>query len=246
MHNTVVDPSSDEKSESAPESEPQADEETPAAINTDDYLTEQEYERQAEQDRQENPQFYTWVDEQGHVRNQGVPQADESEEAQEPSLLNVTDHTLVKPLRLRAAVQNAGCCQSYSGFFKQTLVAEKSYVFTKPQFSQHFYTQSGNQPAWFFNLPAFDPTENSAAPVLKLRLRGTDQPLALVALDQHWQPLYAIGALQSQYYPETWRTVAMHESLLSVADAEVTSVIVYFPQGVENTANLEVFWLPQP
>ena len=224
VHNTLVDPSA----KKAPKNSPR--------INKKEFMSEQEFEQQSAKDRADNPEFYTWVDEQGRIRNQAVPQVDVTVDNDE--LLpqpQVTDHTLIAPVRLSIETQVAGCCQSYAAFFKETLAPFKSRVFSKPQFSQLFYTQSGNKPAWFFTLPSFKIDNPEKEPLLKLRLRDTDQPLAFIALNKELQPLYAFTSLQSQYSPATWRTVAMHETLISVVDEEVRAVIVYFPQGVENT-----------
>ncbi len=240
VHNTLINPSS--KNKSKDESKIESSKSSP--INTEEFLTEEEFERQSKKDRSDSPEFYTWVDEHGRVRNQAVPQVEVTVEKDDEYQPQVTDHTLVLPLRLRSDIQQAGCCQSYSMFFKEPLAAFKSRVFSKPQFSHNFYTQSGNKPAWFFKLSDFKLDNESLEPVLKLRLRDTDKPMAFIALNKDWQPLYAIPELKPQYYSATWRTVAMHETLISVADEEVSAVIVYFPQGVENTANLEVLWLP--
>lgn len=213
--------------------------------NADDYLSEEDYERQTKQDRKDNPEFYTWVDEQGRVRNQAVThvEATTTEDAEQQSL--VTDHTLVPPLRVSMGVQNASCCQNYASLFKITLTPLKSTVFSKPQFGQSFFTQTGNKPAWFFMLSEFKLNDDEQAePVLRLRLRDTDNPMALIALNKDFQPLYSIAELEPQYHAATWRTVAMHETLVGIVDEEVRAVIVYFPQGVENKANLEVQWLP--
>ena len=236
VHNTLIDPTSKKETKKSASKL--------APVDTNEYMTEEDYERQAEKDRSENPSFYTWVDEQGRIHNQAVPQVEVSVDEEVEFQPQVTDHTLVPPLRLRSDVQNASCCQSYAAFFKEPLTAFKSRMFSKPQFSNHFYTRSGNKPAWFFRLPAFKLDEEGTDPVLKLRLRDTDKPMAFVALNKAWQPLYAVTKVESKYFPATWRTVAMHETLISIADEDVYAFIVYFPQEVENTANLEVLWLP--
>lgn len=236
VHNTLVNPSS--KKESTKESSKSP------SINTKEFLTEEEFEKQTDKDRSESPEFYTWVDEQGRVRNQEVRQVEVTIDNDDEYQQQVTDHTLVPPMRLRIDIQNASCCQSYSNYFKSTLVPLKSQVFSKPQFSHHFYTQSGSKPAWFFKIPAVSLDDEGLEPVLKLRLRDTDKPMAFIALNKDWQPLYAIPVLEPQYHPSTWRTVAMYETLIAVVDDEVSAVIVYFPEGVENTANLEAIWLP--
>src|SRR5690554_2177492 len=222
---------------------------TPAKVspveNAEEYLTEEEFEKKAAQERKDNPQFYTWVDEQGRIRNSAVPSTEVVVTSSEDTFeQQVTDHTLVSPLRVNQTVTNSGCCQNYKANFKDNLTKTKPRVFTKPQFSNSFYTQDGGKPAWFFNLPNFNLENTDKEPLLRLRLRDTDQPLALIALNKDYQPLYYIHELEPQYFPETWRTVAMHETLISVADEDVHAVIVYFPLGVENKANLEVQWLP--
>lgn len=236
VHNTLIDPSSKKETKKSASKL--------APVDTNEYMTEEDYERQAEKDRSENPGFYTWVDEQGRIHNQAVPQVEVSVDEDVEFQPQITDHTLVPPLRLHSDVQNASCCQSYASFFKEPLVAFKSRMFSKPQFSNHFYTQSGNKPAWFFQLPTFKLDEEGVDPVLKLRLRDTDKAMAFIALNNAWQPLYAITELESKYYSSTWRSVAMHETLITIADEDVHALIVYFPQGVENTANLEALWLP--
>src|SRR5690554_3413326 len=90
VHNTLINPSAQD--------EQQDDSSNSSLVNPDEYLTEEEFEQQSKQDRSENPEFYTWVDEHGRVRNQAVPQVNVTVEEDDDFSPLVTDHTLVQPL----------------------------------------------------------------------------------------------------------------------------------------------------
>src|SRR5690554_7148662 len=93
VHNTLIDPTSKKESKKSASKLP--------PVDTNEYMTEEDYERQAENDRSENPSTHTWVDEQGRIHNQAVPKVDVRIDEEVEFQPQVTDHTLVPPLRLR-------------------------------------------------------------------------------------------------------------------------------------------------
>src|SRR5690554_6371693 len=91
---------------------------TPAKVspveNAEEYLTEEEFEKQAAQEGKHNPQFETWVDEHGRIRNSAVPSTEVVvTPSEDPFEHQVSDHTLVSPTCLNQTVTISGCCQNY-------------------------------------------------------------------------------------------------------------------------------------
>lgn len=214
-----------------------------ASTADEPYLSEEEFAAEQQRQREEKPPFFTWVDGEGRLRSEPVPQGNAA--AAEVAAARLSDHTLLPALRVSEALRQSGCCQAYQTHASRPLRPEKSVLFSRPQASPAFHTRQGDVPAWYIQMPLTMP-EAGAEPLLSLRLRGSAEASvpALIALDEHWQPLHFIPRLQLQYYPENWHSVAMRESLVAVVDRAVRAVIVYFPAGVSEQATLEVEWRP--
>ncbi len=208
--------------------------------STTDYLTEDEFAAEQERQRQERPPFFTWIDAEGRLRNETVPQVDVV--VSDSAEMNVTDHTLLPPLRVSDAVRDSGCCGRYRGYFRELLQPYKPVLFSRPELAMPLATKAGDRPAWYWQVPAWPVSDDH--PVLQLRLRGEQVPMALIALDEQWLPLHFIPRLVVQSRDATWKSVAYEETLISVADPAVRAFILYFPQSVGGKATLEVEWRP--
>lgn len=210
----------------------------------DDFLTEEELQEKLTKEKADNPPFFTWIDAQGRLQSQEIPQVDI--EVEELTQLQAADHSLLPPLRVATEIRDAGCCAQYSHLFKEMISEYDSVVFSQPQMSVPFKTRSGGKPAWYFRLTG---DNGVARRTLKLYLRGTDKPeegaapAALIALNKQLQPLYFIPQLITQRYLSTWRSEAYRESLISILDAEVSAFIIYFPESVPSSASLQVEWV---
>lgn len=232
IHNSIKPPS--EKPVASPPA---------SAAQENDYLTEEELQEKLAKDNADNPPFYTWIDAQGRLQSQEIPQV--NIEVDELNQLQVADHSLLPPLRLAAEIRDGGCCARYGYLFKEIIPEYDSVVFSQPQMSVPFKTRSGDKPAWYFRL-ADNGGDTQRA--LSLYLRGTDKPegtaeVALIALNKQLQPLYFIPQLTSQSYLSTWRSEAYRESLVSILDTEVSAFIIYFPESVPASASLQVEWV---
>ena len=77
-------------------------------------------------------------------------------------------------------------------------------------------------------------------PELSLRLQAKPSSIGLLALDENYLPLYYLAHLQMKSYPQTWRSLAMQESVIAVADAQVRYFIMFFPEGAKDNAQIEL------
>ncbi|MCD8524189.1 MAG: hypothetical protein LRY72_18300 [Saccharospirillaceae bacterium] len=235
IHNTPKPPSESSKALPQPEAEPQAD----------NFLTEEQFQQTLEKDRSENPPFFTWIDAYGRLQSQEIPQI--SIEVEEVAKLQAADHALLPPMRVSGHIRDSGCCVRYQNFFKDNIPEYKSVLFSQPHMSVPFKTRSGDKPVWYFRLAEAASAAVSESRILKLHLRNTDgsegeAPLAVIALNTQWQPLYFIPQVVTQRYLSTWRSSAYRESLISISDADVSAFIVYFPHTVPASATLQVEW----
>ncbi len=238
IHNTL-------KSESEsknPKKTPQATGQKSSSVAEDTYLTEDEFAAVQERVRREQPPFYTWIDAEGRLRYETIPQPSEEAQAAAADDVLVSDHTLLPGWRVSDAVRNSGCCGLYQAYFQEELKPFKPVLFSRVDLSAPLRTQTGERPAWYFRLPEISP--DAEDPVLRLRLRDTDAPLALIALDAQLQPLHFIPQVERQLTEATWKAVAFYESLISIADKDVQAFILYFPAGAPARANLEVEYRP--
>lgn len=214
-----------------------------AGQETQTYLTEEALKEQQEQDRKERPPFYTWTDGQGQLRSEVIPdgQAETSESSAEAA---VTDHTLLPSLRLPGR-ENIACCSEFQSRFKKRLEPLKSILFSRPQQAELMPTKSGLQPAWYVKAPNYQlDWQGEHFPVLSVRVRGNEQPLSMIVLDAHYRPLHYLENMHSQLQPETWHSVAYHESLISIADESAYAFIFYFATPATHTTSIEVKWHP--
>lgn len=207
------------------------------------FLTEEALEEQQLKDRQERPAFYTWTDGQGQLRSEFIPEGSNETTAADDDL-DVTDYTLLASFRMPEREQIA-CCDEFKSRFKQQLEPLKSLVLRRPQQAELMPTKAGLKPAWYVIAPT--KSSNLTAedfPVLSLKVRDTSAPLSMIVLDQNYQPLHYLADMRSQLQPETWRSVAYYESLISIADNSAYAFIFYFAESVTNTSTIEVKWLP--
>ncbi len=202
------------------------------------YLSEDELQEKLRQEQQAHKPFYIWVDEQGVVHNQETPQGEEPGEKDDARDI-LTDHTLIPPLRVSAAIRNAGCCQEYRKAFHVSTGSYEPLLLQRAQAGIPFRTSSGNRPAWYFtfrNYPA------SGAATLTLKLRRTTDRLSLIALGENLKPLYYLPEVRFQLQAETWAYEAYRESVITIQDQALRAVILYFPDGAPNAATAEVEW----
>lgn len=220
-----------------------AESKTESAKSEDVFLSEKALQEKQEQERQEHPPFYTWTDGQGRLRSEPLPFVDPQTRIDDTGL-DVTDYTLLASLRMPQRDQIT-CCAQFQGRFKERLIELKSSVFSRPQHTELMPTKEGLKPAWYANAPRYKLDHLSEHyPVLNIKVRGTDRPLSMIALDSQYRPLHYLSAMRSQLQPETWRSVAYHESLISIADESVYAFIFYFSEPVATSTTLEVKWLP--
>ncbi len=244
IHNTVKPASETSKPPVTPAAEQQ----------TDDFLTEEEFQKKLAKDKEDNPPFFTWIDAQGRLQSQEIPQL--NIEVEELSQLQSADHSLLPPLRVAANIRDSGCCLRYQHIFKDTIPEYKSVLFSQVQLSVPFKTRSGDKAAWYFRLPessllSSERSSEKSLPEprrLTLHLRDNDglqgpAPVALIALDKQLQPLYFIPQLITQSYLSTWRSSAYQESLINILDADVSAFIIYFPQSAPASVSLQVEWV---
>lgn len=228
---------------SRPQTEREAETDKPSRPPVDNaaesrYLSEDELQKKLQQERQQHKPFYVWVDEQGVVHNQETLQGTASDKETDDQEV-LTDHTLIPPLRVSAAIRNAGCCQEYRNAFHVSSSRYEPLLLQRAEAGIPFRTSSGQRPAWYFTLRNF-PASGEA--MLSLRLRRSTDRLALIALGENLKPLYYLPEVRFQLQAETWSHEAYREAVISVQDKALRAVILYFPDGTSNAATAEVEW----
>lgn len=213
----------------------------PKELSRDDFQSEEEFIAAEQQFKQDHPPFYTWVDGEGRLRSERIPDGEAPKVVLEDHL--VTDHTLLPHDRVGDLLNDFECCQPYEGFFKERLKPLKGVMFNRPQFAPFLKTPDGNFHAWFVYLPSVL-INGDKLPHLRLRLRESDDELAVLVLDKNLAPLHLIPQLERQYFAATWKSIPMYETLIAVADPDVHALIIYFPAQTSSKTTLEVEWRP--
>lgn len=232
IHNTLKTTPADNSQSDSPEKNP--------ASEHDEFLTEEEFTRQKEQDAKDNPPFYIWIDSLGQRHSELMtPEQVEAEEAAQSqnnvSSEKIIDHALIPPLRLPDSVRSGSCCRSYAAFFRELLEPEDSVLFTLNSTDGLFRAGDEAVPAWYFKT-----TASKSRKYLNLKLRHSRNSLSVIAVDAQYRPLHHIQELSFQDHPETWAYVAYRESLVEINDPDVAGFIVVFPYGYDAKATLEV------
>lgn len=218
-------------------SSPILEKSAPKAPSEQAFQSEEELNQELEQERKDKPAFFTWIDGQGQLRYQLIPNI-ESEKAAptDNPLEQTTNHTLLASLR-NAKNWEGQCCEQYLALFKPKLQGKKPLVLSQLAHNKKFL----GQPAAYFSLPEFS-LSNAEPPILSLRLYGEKARVGLVALDAEGKMLHFIAQLQGQEHPATWRKIASQESLISLADTQVRYMVLFFANEPSAKAQLEVLW----
>lgn len=205
------------------------------------FLSEEEFEKQQAKDNAERPAFFTWIDGQGRLESQPIA-APKEVDTQALGNEQITNHQLLPSERLTNLPEPAACCAQYRAQFKP-LLAFKAQSIRNPQLSTPLRTEQGGVPAWYWSVANFHLGEQKL-PELTLRLWHSQAPMGLLALDENYLPLYYLERLQVKNHPQTWRSLALQESVIAVADAQVRYFIVFFPEGAKDNAQIELEWKP--
>lgn len=210
-------------------------------LSRDDFQSEEEFIAAERKFKEDHPPFYTWVDGEGRLRSEPLPTGEAPKVVLEDQL--VTDHTLLPHERVGDLLSDFDCCQQYDTLFKERLKPLKGVMFNRPQFAPFLKTPDGDFHAWFVRLPAVQ-VQGEKLPHLRLRLRESEDELAVLVVDKQLAPLYLIPQLERQYFAATWKSIPMYETLIGVADPDVHALIIYFPDQASSKTTLEVEWRP--
>lgn len=238
VHNTAIERTSEvQSSDERPDVPTTENIQDGLRIDGEQYLTEEQFEEQAERDKQNNPPFFTFIDERGQVRSQEI--IDTQIEVEEVVVPATYDHVLAPPFRVTERMSQS-CCSRYQSYFKELVPAEKSVLFSGFLNTVPISTRFGPKKAWYFRLD-----EPSDFRVLELKLRSRQLPVDMVSLvlaNASFQALYFVPVLSVIEKEATWSGQASADSLIKIEDDAVSSVIVYFPENAAESASLEVNW----
>lgn len=245
IHNSLVSREPEEKSDAGKQNDGVSEQvqdiknKVPSlSADKNEYLTEEQFAQKLEQDKVDNPPFFTYVDEAGQVRNQVI--IDSQIEVEELDAPVSYDHIYAPPFRVSDKMAKQ-CCNRYRSYFKERIPAEKSVLLSGFLNTIPISTRFGPKQAWYFKL-----TNPSDFRILQLKLRQNDQistsPIAMILADRQFDALYFAPELSMISNDGSWFGQPSRNALLKIDDPEVMSVIVYFPENAPVGASLEVNW----
>jgi len=203
VHNTPVPTNSEENKSTADSSAQQQG-----------FLTEDEFNAEAERKKQENPAFYTWTDAEGRVVNSVKPEVLVEFTEQEV----VADFVFAPPFRLPPVITEGKCCaqyqQAFSGDIQRTQVINKSSFFYKTLDGEYpaAYLKLKKQPGWF---------------ALKLFGLDDEKTIELVLLNEAFKPIYLASRLSPLKVDETWSHHGYKKLILELNDAEAQYLVLF-------------------
>lgn len=188
-----------------------------AGAEQEQFLTEEEFNKEAERKRRENPEFFTWTDAEGRIVNSVKP--DVLVEFSEQEV--VADFVFAPPFRLPEVITQGQCCKQY----EQGFSAENSALQSINQSSLFYKTQQGQYPAGYFELDI-----GSGWFAIKLFDLKDDSNIDLVVLNDEFQPLYLASQLIPLKVKETWSHHGYHKLILELNDSQVRYLILFSEQ----------------
>ncbi|WP_419810767.1 DUF4124 domain-containing protein [Bacterioplanoides sp.] len=214
---------------------------------TDNFLTEEEFEKKTEQYESDNPPFYTFVDETGRLRSQ--PIIDSDIVVEDTFTPQTFDHILAPPFRVSKAM-GAQCCQRYRNYFKEKVPPAKVVNFDGFLNVIPLVTRTGANKAWYV---ALDRSVNATTLFIDLGLtfRGTNtrstntavsDPIAFIAVNRQFQALHFVPNLIRTGHEESWAGASFERSELRIEDPQVAGFVVYFPQPPADSVSMDVEW----
>ena len=209
VHNTPVPDSSDDGN-----SDNRSGQSNPASSEQENFLTEEEFNAEAQRRKKENPAFFTWTDAEGRIVNSVKPEMLVEFSEQEV----VADFVFAPPFRLPEVITQGKCCkqyqQAFQADFEPTQVINGGGLFYK--------TQKGEYPAGYFKLG-----EDSGWFALKLFSLTDKASLDLVVLNEVYQPIYLASGLVPLKVDETWSHHAYHKLILELNDPQAKYLILF-------------------
>jgi hypothetical protein len=224
VHNTII--SSDKKTgESLPVGKSNSKASQSNVIDTADYLSEEDSQKQRNKEFADKKPFFTWTDAQGIIRSELKPDVLVDFVAEEI----VYDAVFAPPFRLPDYVKDGLCCEAYAGAFTSLVKFNGSGSYKVDDTVFPFKTQSGDVAAGYFSLPDLSSKEI-------LLLKGYKLPLSsafeVIALNEQYKPIYLVSELSGIDVEQTWKDVGFKKLMLEVSDPEVKYLVVFVrPQG---------------
>lgn len=229
IHNSPKPPGADSTAASDAAVKSNASEYELLGINPDDFPDEAEVLKRQQEQREQNPRFYIWVDERGITHRQMLLDDDIKGQAKASEV--AFDHIMAPPFRLQDSEIN--CCSRYRFAFKTLLSFEDAEVFGGYAHAQPIEVSGHPYRGWFVSLAKAE----SNVRELELLQMGAGLPshrssrLALLLLDEHFNALYWLPRVEGVYFAADWANNARFETRIQVRDRQVEHAIIMVPES---------------
>lgn len=186
-------------------------------VDEESYKTEEEFQQQLKSSN--DKPFYTYTDADGTIRNSPKPDIELEFVAAEI----VYDAVFAPPFRLPENITRGVCCVEYKNNFEKKL-KRHSLIGQKINHASELYkTQSGNQPAAFFEIENF---EKEILFIKGFQL-SSKAKFEVIALNEDYQPIYLASDLAGLYIEQTWKDLAYNKVMLEISDADIKYLIIF-------------------
>jgi hypothetical protein len=189
-------------------------------IDESEFPSEEKYQQNLDDHKDENKPFFTWTDASGRLRSDVRPEVTVEFLSKEI----VYDAVFAPPFRLPNYVKQGYCCQTYSEAFTATAAFDSSVSYQVNDTLFPFQTQSGNVAAGYFSLPGLAAKEIISLKGYKLPKNSSFE---IIALDYAYQPLYLGSELKGIFVEKTWKNLAYKEIMLEVSDTDIKYLVVF-------------------
>jgi len=208
VHNTLI------------QSEPEDTKSPQSSFDSEDYPSEEKFQKNLiDKPKGEKP-FYTWTDAQGIIRSEAKPEVVVEFSATEV----VYDAVFAPPFRLPVYVMQGLCCESYKQAFTTKIGKDGSASYKVNGTEFLFKTNNAEVAASYFSVDDFGKREILLIKAFEIK---ENTSFEIIALSDQYKPLYLESSVEGVFVKQTWKDLAYKKVMLEVADPEIKYLIIF-------------------
>ena len=208
VHNTLI------------QSEPEDTKSPQSSFDSEDYPSEEKFQKNLiDKPKGEKP-FYTWTDAQGIIRSEAKPDVVVEFSATEV----VYDAVFAPPFRLPVYVMQGLCCENYKQAFTTKIGKDGSVSYKVNGTEFLFKTNNTEVAASYFSVDDFGKHEILLIKAFEIK---ENTSFEIIALSDQYKPLYLESSVEGVFVKQTWKDLAYKKVMLEVADPEIKYLIIF-------------------
>jgi Domain of unknown function (DUF4124) len=208
VHNTLI------------QSKPEETKSPQKEFDSEDYLSEEKFQKNLKDKPKGEKPFYTWTDAQGIIRSEAKPDVVVEFSATEV----VYDAVFAPPFRVPDYVMQGLCCENYKQAFITKIGKDGSASYKVNGTGFLFKTNNAEVAASYFSVDDFGKHEILLIKAFEIK---ENTSFEIIALSDQYKPLYLESSVEGVFVKQTWKDLAYKKVMLEVADPEIKYLIIF-------------------